>query len=321
MTRSQTILLMTLVLALFMFTALLAWQVAGLRAEIQGLLAAGQGALVDERRSADKMSKFVATLAEHDAALDKIKTALAELPVTLTAEAKRRFLPRPLIVPEEPLFKVAEAAGGIVTVTGDLEALSRWEERNKLYLDFVFQDSLVTDYDSALRRLVARTIIPHSVFFAMGLRSGDAILNVDGLTPESGDDLRFRIMDRSPFSVDIIRGEERLTLKVDFTAGDADLRRTALTRAEFNALLPLVQDAVTILPSLRSGGARVTRLNPDHPLALIGLEDDDAITAVDAVPVTSADFLKRLTASKESRLKLDVVRAEKTRPLTVEFAP
>lgn len=161
-------------------------------------------------------------------------------------------------------------------------------------------------------------IAPESKAYAAGFRSGDKILSVNGAGVTTWEDFDSKLADihDTQAMVDIQRGSEKSTLKVDVTSKpNPNVLSSDLTVGEIEGLSSLSK-------------AALVGVQKDSALAALGLKTGDRITAVNGEPVAYWRDLEPTLAKQSTQkpLQIDVERfanadGSKTENMSITMAP
>jgi serine protease Do len=166
-----------------------------------------------------------------------------------------------------------------------------------------------------------------------GLRPSDVVLALDGKEMENARQLEVNLYARpagQPVTLDVLRGADRLTLRVEVSerAGDPE-RFAALVTPERNVVAPLGILAVDVdegllrlLPPLRAqAGVLVAAAAPDAPAWRDPLLPGDVIYTLNQEPVPTLARLRELLAARPAGrpVVLHVERAGELRYLAFEL--
>lgn len=216
MSKSQTTIILTLLLLLTAFNGFLAWQWGSFRTEYNLLVTRNQSQGVENGKLVERVKALEDELKKQQAVAEEFKTMLAKLPDKLAADFDKRFLRQPEYVAKVPLFTVGDSGGGVFKVVGRLAELDKWQDRNKLFLDDIIQESVALDYDPAKQGVTVTDLVKDSVYYQMGLRQGDVIKSADGRQALSGDEVRVSLVAFQPLKVEISRGGEKVVLDISY---------------------------------------------------------------------------------------------------------
>lgn len=139
-----------------------------------------------------------------------------------------------------------------------------------------------------------------------GLKMGDIIIKVDGNKIKSFDELRSKVASKGAgkkVELTALRDGEEVTLSV--TLGSAD--KPAITAENIH---PSLKGAKLANGKTQRGedGIEVTELNERSPAAMLGLEKNDVIVAVNRTRLTSVGALRDMLSEAKGVLALNVVR-------------
>lgn len=311
-----------LMLVLTGFVGFLAWRLSAVQDRLDHLSANKLGQEVDKKDLADEVADLKTKLATQQQNLDDFSAKLGTVATTLKNDLRREFIPHPEYASADALFTIEKTDDTHFKVVGDLSEIAKWEERNKLFLDFILQESLVMDFDSTRLRVAVTDIIPDSIYYQMGLRKNDVIETLGGGYVGSGDELRVRLMDPEPVVLVVTRDGTKLHFDISYAAHNPNQIRLELTRREFNALLPELFKGLAIAPALKDSkviGARVVSVAADNVFSLMGFKAEDVITEVDGAAVTNASLTKALDG-ESSNVNIRFTRDEAEKTISVSFA-
>lgn len=216
MSKSQTTIVLTLLLLLTAFNGFLAWQWGSFRTEYNLLVTRNQSQGVENGKLAERVEDLEGELKRQEDAIDEFKAALKKLPGELSADFEKRFLKQPEYVAKAALFSIEDLGGGVFKVTGRLAELDQWQDRNKLFLDDIIQESVTLDYDPARQGVVVTELVKNSVYYQMGLRQGDVIKSTGGRQALSGDEARVSLVTFQPLKVEALRGGGKIVLDISY---------------------------------------------------------------------------------------------------------
>lgn len=215
MSKSQTTIILTFLLILTAFNGFLAWQWGAFRTEYNLLVAHNQSQGLESGKLAQRTEDLEKKLEEQRLAVEEFRQALKKLPDDLKADFDARFLRLPEYVTAKPLFAESQADGGTKAV-GNLAELDAWQDRNKLFLEDIIQESVTLDYDSAKQGVAVTDIVSGSVYHQMGLRKGDIIKSVGIRQALSGDDVRVALMSFQPLTLGLQRDGAKIILDISY---------------------------------------------------------------------------------------------------------
>lgn len=154
--------------------------------------------------------------------------------------------------------------------------------------------------------------------YAVGFRSGDKILSVNGTSVTTWEEFEGKLSDihNSQAMVEIERGNEKSTLKVDITEkSNPNVLSTKATVGDIEGLSPMSK-------------AALIGVQRDSPLAALGLKTGDRITAINGEPVLYWRDLESLfeKQSPSQSLQIDIERmptadAPKPETMSITLAP
>ena len=180
--------------------------------------------------------------------------------------------------------------------------------------------------------VVLSDVRPGGPAAAAGLRPADIVLTLDGKPMENARQLEVNLYQRpagQAVTLEVLRGSERLTRRVEVAERPGDLERfAALVTPEKNVVMPLGilaldigADVAAMLPGLRAGaGVVVAGTAADAPAGPEPLLPGDVIYTLNQEPVPSlARLRERLAALPPGApIVLHVERAGELRFLTFE---
>jgi S1-C subfamily serine protease len=321
MTKSQSIIVFLLLMVLLGFVGFLAWQVAILRTDYGRLTANNQGQAVNDKKISDEITTIKDKLKVQEETIKEFASQMSTLSTRLKTDLRKEFIPSPEYVSSVPMFTSQNSEDGNFKITGDLGALDAWENRNKLFLDYIIQESLVLDFDSTKQKFTVTNIIPNSVFFQMGLRKGDIISTLDKKPVINGDDLKLRLMEPVPTQVEVLRGDKKIAFAIAYAATNPDQAGLGVTRNEFNAALPKLLNSLEIMPAMDDGkviGVKIVSLEATNVFSLMNFKSEDIITKVNDKTVTPMELMDKLGGDSPT-LKIDFIRAGKNKNVAVSF--
>jgi serine protease Do len=159
------------------------------------------------------------------------------------------------------------------------------------------------------RGVVLADVRPDGPADAAGLRAGDLVLMLDGKAMENARQLEVNLYQRAagqPVMLEVLRGAEKLTLRVEVTERPGDPARFATLVTPENNVVPalgilgldLSEELLRLLPPLRArAGVVVAAAAPDAPAVREPLEPGDVIYALNQEPVTSLVRLRERLAA------------------------
>lgn len=321
MSKSQSILMAVLMLILTGFVGFMTWRLSSLQEQLDLLSASKLGQEVSKKDLADEIEKLKTKMASQQKDLDEFSTKIGTVSATLKKDLRREFIPHPEYASPERLFTAEKIDDTHLKVIGDLSEIAKWEEHNKLFLDFILQESLIMDFDPSRLRVVVTDIIPDSIFYQMGLRKDDAIETLGGQYVNSGDELRVRLMDPDPVLLVVNRDGTKLNFDITYAAHNPNQIRLDLTRHEFNALQSDLFKGFTIAPALKDGkaiGVLVVSVASDNIFSLMGFKAEDVITEVDGVAVNDSNLAKVLDG-ESLNINICFTRGEVEKTIFVSF--
>lgn len=311
-----------LMLILTGFVGFLTWRLSSVQERLDLLSANKLGQEVDKKDLSDEVSELKTKMASQQQDLDEFSAKLGTVSVTLKKDLRREFIPHPEYASPERLFTVEKTDDTHFKVLGDLSEIAKWEEHNKLFLDFILQESLIMDFDPSRMRVVVTDIISDSVFYQMGLRKGDVIETLGGQYVSSGDELRIRLMDPDAVLLVVNRDGAKLNFDISYAAHNPNQIRLELTRNEFNALRTDFFKGFEIASATKDGkviGARVVSVAPDNVFSLVGFKAEDVIIDVDGMAVTDSNLSKALDG-ESSNINIRFTRGEVEQTISVSFS-
>jgi serine protease Do len=183
------------------------------------------------------------------------------------------------------------------------------------------------------RGVVLADVRPDGPGHRAGLRPTDVVLALDGKTMENARQLEVNLYARpvgAVVTLDVLRGADRLTLRVETAerAGDPDRLATMVTpeRNVVTALgilaLDLSESLMRLLPPLRArAGVVVAAAAPDTPAWRDPLLPGDVIYTMNQEPVPSLERLRELLGARAAGgpVVLHVERAGELRYLAFEL--
>jgi serine protease Do len=156
--------------------------------------------------------------------------------------------------------------------------------------------------------VIISDVMPGTTAFSAGLRPGDLVLTLDGKRMENGRQFRINLYTRGvgdQVNLEILRGDQRLTLRVAVAERETDPGRLSEFASQENAARALGVIAIELTPRIaallpplrRTSAAIVARVSPDTPYSQQGrLRPGDAIYAVNTKTITGIADLKAAVA-------------------------
>lgn len=321
--KQRSALVFPILLVFFLFVAFLAWQVMRLKSEYDILVAQNQSLAIEVKSIAKNFEILNKDFAQNQKAFKEAWLSVNELSETLSKDLKTEFgnlfITNPNYAIVLPTFHQEQTAENVIQVTGYKDQLQRWMKQNEFFLDQMIKKSLVLDWDATRKKVVVQDVMDDSFFYKMGLRKGDAILNIDQIGYTRGDEIRSRLFDLEPKKVALSRGDTRLTLDVQYK--DQDVLALDVTQEEFLKSLPEDASVLETSPVQTANliGIKLDNVESVPALQKLNLQKEDVVTKIDGQPVTQENFLNSLK-SLTPKSFVEFFRGEKTQTVAIEFA-
>lgn len=151
-------------------------------------------------------------------------------------------------------------------------------------------------------------VMPNSGSAKAGVKSGDVITSLNGKTIQSFAELRSKIATTEPGTVvklGLLRDGKPLNV-------DVTLDKSPESTTSLESVLPALQGASFIDGQSKEGTKGVVLENVDKgsPAALIGLQKDDVIIAINREPVQNLVDMRKVIDTKPSIIALHIVRGD-----------
>jgi len=223
-----------------------------------------------------------------------------------------------VLVPLSPQRQGGEVAGAewydsgigfavpLETVLNRLPTMQRGEDQHPGLLGISLKPG--DPYSLAAELAAAQAGSPA---YKAGLRSGDTIVELDGVQIERQSQLKHALGPR-------YAGEQ---VKIIYTRGKEPVERREAAIELAAKLIPYEHPFLGILPRREASGIVVRYVYPGSPAAAAGIQPGDRITAVDGAEVATAAEVRTAVANLEPKAmtKLRIERNVET--LTLELAP
>lgn len=319
MSKSQSVIVFVLLVVLFLLVGFLTWRFMDFQSNY--LLMTNQQ--TKQVLSAEDLKKEMKDLKTK---LEAQKNQIFELKKSwedFSKQAKQQFISSPEYAVDELLFTVRkeETDENQIQIIGNLKEISSWEERNKFFLDYILQESLVLDYSNTKQRLVVGKVIPGSYYYQMGLRSNDIIEKVDGRLITNTDELRARLLQPQPKKVTLKRADQTITLNVKYEESHPNKVQLDLSKEEFRKDLESGLKGIQLLPVTKDGkviGVKIAKLEPVSLFALMNFQEGDVIQKINGKNVMANEVVGVLKEVSEL-IRITFQREDEVQEKRVEF--
>lgn len=321
--KQRSALVFPILLVFFLFVAFLAWQVMRLKSDYDILVMQNQSLAIEVKSIAKNLETLNKDFAQNQKAFKEVWLSVDELSETLSkdlkSEFKNLFITNPNYAIVLPTFHQERPSENVIQVTGYKGQLQRWMKQNEFFLDQMIKKSLVLEWDNTRKKVVVQDVMDDSFFYKMGLRKGDAILNIDQIGYARGDEIRSRLSDLEPKQVALLRGDAHLTLDIQYK--DQDVLTLDVTQEEFLKSLPEDDSMLDITPVQTENlvGIQLSSVESVPALQKLNFQKEDVVTKIDGQPVTQENFLNSLK-SLTPKSSVEFFRGEKAQTVAIEFA-
>ncbi len=181
--------------------------------------------------------------------------------------------------------------------------------------DGLAQQFKVPDTAGAL----AEDITPGGPAEKAGLKTGDVIRRLNGMTIQDGNQLTAQVTNLSPGTVatlDILRDGQPMTLKVTLGERPTDLgarvgagggiQEGTLRGIDVENLTPAIRDRAAIPANVT--GVVISQIDPNSPAAQYGLQEGDVIESINRQPVRNVGDFNKLAGPAKGQTLLRINR-------------
>lgn len=333
MSKNITTVFFFMILVLMVAVGFLAVKTADLNHLYFAEVNAKQQGEVEKQALIKRVEGLESELNEQKNALTGLSVNLANISEDLSEQFVLKnsgFMRAPEYSVDDKLYAVKEASGSFFKVTGNVEALNGWIERNEPFLEHVMKRSMPLDYDKSNGSVVVQGIVEDSVFYQMGLRDGDRILTVNGRRMTRGGDLRSELIKGTQTQVALIRDKKRVNLTVAYEKNSIQDKQIAgsreiqldMSKEQFNLILNQHLSHLKLEPTPENTspqGVKILEIDEANVFNLMDLKAYDVITQVDGEPVDNGK-LASILEQAEGSFEIDLVRENQLNKVSIKFS-
>lgn len=320
MSKTVSILYLFLILLMMGAIGFLGMQVS----KLNDLYYAVQNGEQNERIDADTVAKQIKDMKSQiklqDEAIQEFSAAVTQTNLQVKALGQKRYMPALSVAVPYSLFKLEET-GQTVQATGDKRRIEHWQKQNEPFLEYLIKKSLPLEYSRSLRSVVVQDMVPHSVFYQMGLRPGDALLTVGGQKMTNGSKIRETLLNEKPKSIVVSRDNKRKVIQLKYEDAIHKEITLDLSKDQYNETLPDLLDSVSVAPAVDNGdvlGVQILELQPESILSQMNLKNQDIITKIGGQSVDGKELMSQLKATS-GPIQIDILRAGQPDTINVTF--
>ncbi len=320
MSKSFSAILLILIISLMGAVGFLGYKVSDLSQRQAASDAVKMAASVDAEEVGQKLKDFEANLSDQGELLKQFSLGLTKISEGFERFASKKFIPAPELTLDPDAFAVKPGQAGD-TIVADLASYSRWLKNNEMFLDYIGKKTLPLDYERATGNVVVKDLSQNSVFYQLGLRSGDKITSVDGKVMNKGPELREKILEAKDKQIVILRDTKKLTLTMQYRASDAGFVNLEITKEQFDEALPELLTSLKVVPVVQNGGEQgieIIDIGPDNVFAHMTFKESDVLVSIDGDPINNKKMLSTLKAAGPT-MEIEYLRGDVPGRVKVTF--
>lgn len=318
MSKSMSLIFFVLILVLVAGMGFLGYLYSGLNDRYYVIQNQQMGSPVAPNEISKEIEGLKLQLKEQNETLTGLLDDITQISDTVALLSGNKYLAAPKYSLESELFQTRESANNTMNVTGSKKSITDWIQKNEIYLDYVLKKSLTLNYDRARKLVYVEDIVDGSLFYQMGFRKDDRILNIDGKVTNKGYELRRTLLELKDKRVTVLRGKKRVNLVFAYVDSLKTNIHLAMSKDQFLSNLPEMLSALSIEPAVKDGkeyGLKILNLDDSNVFSQMNLKDEDVITKINGDAVNQD---KLMTAFKDAGESLELEYVRQNQPDTVQ---